>query len=290
MGIIPELVTYNVARLQGCKVASRSGGCSLEPAPAYGIMVGKWISVSLFFMFCLGSLRPNRAMRIAEIFKSLQGEGLLTGTPSVFVRVSGCNLRCRFCDTPFASWWPEGEHLTVEQIVARVVELGEEHVVLTGGEPMIFPESVEMTERLRALGRHITIETAGTRYLPVVADLISLSPKLSNSVPDSAADAAWARRHEARRRAPDVVRRLVAEYPYQVKFVVDSPADCREVEQYLAEYPEIDRDRVLLMPMGTEAARLAETAVWLEPYCARHGLRFCPRRQVEWFGGVLRGT
>lgn len=180
--------------------------------------------------------------------------------------------------------------MKVEEVVARVVVLDEEHVVLTGGEPMIFPESVELTERLRALGHHITIETAGTRYLPVAADLISLSPKLSNSTPDAGADGAWARHHEARRRAPEVVRRLVAEYPYQVKFVVDSPEDCREAEDFLAEYPEIDRDRVLLMPMGTEPARLAETAVWLEPYCARHGLRYCPRRQVEWFGGALRGT
>ncbi len=229
-------------------------------------------------------------MRIAEIFKSLQGEGLLTGTPSVFVRVSGCNLRCRFCDTPFASWWPEGEELTIDRIVARVAELGEKHLVLTGGEPMIFAESVELTQRLRALGRHITIETAGTRYLPVTADLMSISPKLSNSTPDASVDTAWAGRHEARRHAPEVVRRLVAEYPYQIKFVVDSLEDCREVEKYLAQFPEIDRDRVLLMPMGTEPPRLAETAVWLEPYCNQHGLRFCPRRQVEWFGGVLRGT
>lgn len=273
--------------MNGC-MAAGSDWCSLERTPAYGIMEASGRPLRSFP--CVRPLGSLAAMRIAEIFKSLQGEGFLTGMPSVFVRVSGCNLRCRFCDTPFASWWPEGEHLTVEQVVARVVELAEKHVILTGGEPMIFPESVELTERLRTLGRHITIETAGTRYLPVAADLISVSPKLSNSVPDSGSDAAWTQRHEARRRAPEVLRRLVAEYPYQVKFVVESPADCREVEHYLADFPEIDRDRVLLMPMGTEAARLAETAVWLEPYCAQHGLRYCPRRQVEWFGGVLRGT
>ncbi len=229
-------------------------------------------------------------MRIAEIFKSMQGEGFLTGTPSVFVRASGCNLRCRFCDTPFASHWPEGEHLAVDAILARVEELGERHLVLTGGEPLLFEESVELTMALRHLGRHITIETAGTRYLPVACDLMSISPKLSNSAPSADQDAGWAIKHEKRRHAPDVIRRLVAEYPYQVKFVVDSAADCREAERYLADFPEIDRGRVLLMPMGTESDALAETASWLEPYCVEHGLHYCPRRHVEWFGGAVRGT
>jgi 7-carboxy-7-deazaguanine synthase len=229
-------------------------------------------------------------MRIAEIYQSIQGEGFLTGTPSVFIRASGCNLRCRFCDTPFASWWPEGERLTVQQIVARVKQLREKHVILTGGEPMIFAESVELTRALRGLERHITVETAGTKYLPVACDLMSISPKLANSTPSAEQDAAWARRHEERRHAPDVIGRLIAEYPYQIKFVVDSVADCREVEQYLGAYPGIDRSRVMLMPMGTETVALAQTAVWLEPYCAEHGLHYCPRRHVEWFGGVVRGT
>ena len=229
-------------------------------------------------------------MRIAEIYKSIQGEGFLTGTPSVFVRASGCNLRCRFCDTPFASWWPEGEQRSVEEILARVEELGTSHVILTGGEPMIFAESVELTMALRYLGRHITIETAGTRYLPVACDLMSISPKLSNSTPDSFDHSSWKARHERRRHAPDVIRQLVAEYAYQLKFVVETMDDCREVEQYLLGFPDVDHGRVMLMPMGTDAAALAETAIWLEPYCARHGWHYCPRRHVEWFGGVVRGT
>jgi len=229
-------------------------------------------------------------MRIAEIYRSIQGEGFLTGTPSVFVRASGCNLRCRFCDTPFASWSPEGGHLSVEAILARVEELGETHVILTGGEPMLFGESVELTMALRHLGRYVTVETAGTRYLPVACDLMSISPKLSNSTPTARQGRGWALKHERRRHAPEVVGRLVAEYPYQLKFVVESLADCREVEEYLAGVPEIDRGRVMLMPMGTEPAALAETGEWLEPYCAEHHLRYCPRRHVEWFGGVVRGT
>jgi 7-carboxy-7-deazaguanine synthase len=228
-------------------------------------------------------------MHIAEIFRSLQGEGFLTGTDSLFVRLSGCNLRCWFCDTSYASWQPEGEHLTLEEVVDQVLAADCRHIVLTGGEPMLFAEMVSLTEQLRHQGRHITIETAGTLYLPVVCDLMSISPKLSNSTPPLDRDASWSVRHERTRHRPEVIRRLVGQYEYQVKFVVDRLEDCQEVESYLAEFPEIQRRRVLLMPQGMEPALLAEKARWLEPYCAEHGLRYCPRRQIEWFG-LVRGT
>jgi 7-carboxy-7-deazaguanine synthase len=173
-------------------------------------------------------------LRICEIFQSLQGEGRLTGTPSVFVRSGGCNLRCWYCDTPYASWQPEGEDLSVEEIVARVEPFPAGHVVLTGGEPMLFAELVPLTAALARLGRHVTIETAGTLYLPVTCDLMSISPKLANSTPPAERDPRWSRRHEQSRRAPEVIRRLIAEYDYQLKFVVDRPADCDEIERYLA--------------------------------------------------------
>ena len=101
-------------------------------------------------------------MKISEIYKSVQGEGLLTGTPSVFVRASGCNLRCWFCDTPYASWQPEGNDYAVDEIVAQIEEWDCRHVVLTGGEPMLFAELIPLAEQLRRRHWHITIETAGT--------------------------------------------------------------------------------------------------------------------------------
>jgi len=95
-------------------------------------------------------------MRIAEIFRSLQGEGRLTGVDSVFVRTSGCNLRCRFCDTRYASWEPEGDYISVEEVVARVAAMAAEageptlgHVVVTGGEPMMLPDVVPLCAELR---------------------------------------------------------------------------------------------------------------------------------------------
>ena len=195
-------------------------------------------------------------MRIAEIYRSVQGEGFLTGTDSVFVRASGCNLRCWFCDTPYASWQPEGEDLAVDEIARRVEEFECGQVVLTGGEPMLFAELVPLCDLLHRAGKHITIETAGTLHLPLVCDLMSVSPKFASSAPSAERHAHWRRRHERERHRPEVVRRLVAEHSYQLKFVVDTPADLVDVQAYLNEIPEIVRDRVLLMPQGIEQPTL----------------------------------
>lgn len=228
-------------------------------------------------------------MRVAEIYQSVQGEGFLSGVESAFVRASGCNLRCWYCDTPYASWQPEGEDLSVEEISIRVDRLPCDHVVITGGEPMLFAELIPLTEKLRARGRHITIETAGTLYLPVECDLMSISPKLTNSTPTASSAPQWSERHERTRHAPEVIRRLIEQYAYQFKFVVDSLADCQDVERYLAGFPTIDRARVMLMPQGTESETLRRHSEWLEPYCQTHDLRYCPRKHIEWFG-LVRGT
>ncbi|MDZ4782094.1 MAG: 7-carboxy-7-deazaguanine synthase QueE [Planctomycetia bacterium] len=229
-------------------------------------------------------------MRIAEIYASIQGEGLLTGRESIFIRTSGCNLRCWFCDTPYTSWAPEGEEQSVAEVLDRATEWRDvEDVVITGGEPMLHAELSPLTAELRALRKQITIETAGTLFLPVDCDLMSISPKRANSTPSQERDARWHVRHERDRHAPDVVRRLIAQHSYQLKFVIDAPADCEDVEAYLTEIPEIDRSRVLLMPQGTTVEELAVRADWLEAYCAQHGLRYCPRKHIEWFG-FTRGT
>src|SRR6476660_2147420 len=217
-------------------------------------------------------------MRIAEIYRSVQGEGLLTGMPSVFVRASGCNLRCWFCDTPYTSWLPEGRDMSTDEIVAQVEEWDTQHVVVTGGEPMLFAELIPLCERLRAAGRHLTVETAGTLYLPVACDLMSISPKFESSAPSAELHPHWHRRHERERHRPDVIRRLVAEYEYQLKFVIDSPGDLASVDKYLAEFPEIERERVLLMPQGSEQIELEARAAWLRPYCDAEGLVYCPRK------------
>lgn len=228
-------------------------------------------------------------MRVAEIYESIQGEGALTGTRSVFVRASGCNLRCVYCDTPYASWNPEGDDFSVDEIVDSVTQWDAVHVVLTGGEPMLFAELVPLCDRFRELNFHITIETAGTLYLPLACDLMSISPKLSNSTPSREHSARWHQRHEDSRHVPKTIRRLVDEYDYQFKFVVGSLADAEEVIAYLDQFPGVARSRVMLMPEGCDQTRLTDLQQWLEPFCQQRGLRFCPRRQIEWFGAV-RGT
>ncbi len=227
-------------------------------------------------------------MKIAEIYQSRQGEGVLTGTMSVFVRTSGCNLRCRFCDTPYASWRPEGDDLAIDSILARIESFEARHVVVTGGEPMLFAELIPLCDALSQRDYHITIETAGTLFLPVVCDLMSISPKLSNSLPDESVGG-WRARHERTRRQPEVLRRLIADYSYQLKFVVQSPGDLEEVEAFLRSLGPVPRDRVWLMPQARSIEEQSAVEPWLEGYCRQRGYRYCPRRQLQWYGAV-RGT
>jgi 7-carboxy-7-deazaguanine synthase len=240
-------------------------------------------------------------MQIAEIFASLQGEGLLAGTLTTFVRTSGCNLRCVWCDTPYTSWEPEGAAMTVADVVDRVRLLAPRHVVVTGGEPMLFPEAAELCRGLRRHGFHVTVETAGT-VLPDVAerliaeplaDLMSISPKLASSTPPVDTSGGWAGRHDAARRRDDVIKVLMASSPYQLKFVVDTPADLAEALAWLDSLGlgagDVDPSSVCLMPQGRSDVELARVASWLEPECRRLGVHFAPRHHVAWFGHT-RGT
>jgi 7-carboxy-7-deazaguanine synthase len=223
-------------------------------------------------------------LRIAEIFYSIQGEGSLVGMPSVFVRSSGCNLRCVWCDTPYTSWHPEGDDCSIERILEEVEKYPARHVVVTGGEPMIAREIVELTAGLQGRSRHITIETAGTVYAPVECDLMSISPKLANSTPAGE----WAARHERLRIQPDILRRLMSDYEYQLKFVIARPDDMAEVRalvHLLGPPPE----RVILMPEGTDAAVLRERSMWLAEIAKREGFRFSPRLHIYLYEN-RRGT
>jgi 7-carboxy-7-deazaguanine synthase len=218
-------------------------------------------------------------MRIAEIFYSIQGEGMLTGVPSVFIRTSGCNLRCQWCDTPYTSWNPEGRDMTQDEILSEVRAHHASHAVVTGGEPMIAPGIVELTQALKQLGMHITIETAGTVHKPVTSDLMSISPKLANSTPAGQ----WAAQHDRLRYQPGVLKQLMNEYDYQLKFVVSAPEDLAEIEATLKE-TGARRDRVVLMAEGTDAAVIGERARWITEICKREHFRYSPRLHIDLWG------
>ena len=219
-------------------------------------------------------------MKIAELFYSIQGEGSLLGVPSVFVRTSGCNLRCAWCDTPYTSWQPEGIDLDLKQIVDEVCAHPARHVVVTGGEPMIAPEILALTERLRQRGLHITIETAGTVFVPVACDLMSISPKLANSTPS---DPRFSRQHDRLRIQKDVLAQLMARYPYQLKFVIERPQDMEEVRDLVNELGA-EPQHVILMPEGIESDLLRERGRWLAEICKEAGYRFSPRLHVDLWG------
>ena len=225
-------------------------------------------------------------MLISEIFYSLQGEGELTGVPSVFVRTAGCNLRCNWCDTPYASWDPEGDTLAVGEIVARIQSYPTHHVVLTGGEPMIAKELPELAAAIKRLGHHITIETAGT-VAPngIACDLASISPKLKNSTPDDRLPDAWRERHEATRLQPDVLRAWVDRGGFQFKFVISSPADLVEMEALIASLNRcIPPHKILLMPEATTLERMRERSTWLGEACKARGYRYAHRLHIELYG------
>lgn len=234
------------------------------------------------------------SLPITETFHSIQGEGKLTGVPSFFVRVAGCNLRCSWCDTPYSSWSPESAPRTINDLVAEAAS--SRHAVITGGEPMLFAATRDLAAALHGAGVHVTIETAGTTFDPSRAphgDLMSISPKLANSAPRAGdprdPGGEWRDRHEARRLSIPVLRALLLAYPErQVKFVVAAPNDLAEIDSILSQLPGLAATDVMLMPEGVSPPT-AESQRWIVEACVRRGWRYCRRLHIDLFGN-RRGT
>jgi 7-carboxy-7-deazaguanine synthase len=227
-------------------------------------------------------------MRVTEIFYSLQGEGMLAGAPSVFVRLAGCPFRCRWCDTAYAWEYTTGEDLDVDQIVERIRQWPCRHIVLTGGEPMIGPDLsarpglAELTHRLRALGKHITIETAGVLFTPdLPCDLMSISPKLSNSRPSSAGVMTT---HLAGTVDVKALSRLINAYPYQLKFVIESPENMYEIHAIVDQLGSVDTERVMLMPEARNREELLARSPMVAALCKEAGFRFSQRLHILLWG------
>ena len=221
-------------------------------------------------------------LHLAETFFSIQGEGVLTGVPSFFIRTSGCNLRCHYCDTPYTSWQPRGESRDIDAVLAELASRpAVRHVVVTGGEPLIAKGIDGLLQRLRGLGMHTTVETAGTVFVDAPMSLCSITPKLRASTPD---DPKWGRLHEARRQKPEVMRQLMARADaHQIKIVVGQRDELPEADA-LVEALGADPSRVLLMPEGTTVQRLDEVSAWLAEACTERGYRFCDRLHIRLFG------
>ncbi|MFQ5681642.1 MAG: 7-carboxy-7-deazaguanine synthase QueE [Candidatus Binatia bacterium] len=227
-------------------------------------------------------------MRTAEIFYSIQGEGQLAGVPSVFIRTSGCNLRCVWCDTPYTSWKPEGKEWKLKEILDEVKRYLSRQVVITGGEPLLAPNLEELTRRLKQKKYHITIETAATIFKPVVCDLISISPKLSNSTPWRREKGRFARMHEDRRLNLPVIQRFLDKYEYQLKFVVEDKRDFTEIKGILKRLKKVDPACVLIMAQGRTKKELRAKAPWIVELCKAYGFRYTPRFQIDLYGNRRR--
>jgi 7-carboxy-7-deazaguanine synthase len=232
-------------------------------------------------------------MFVSEIFHSIQGEGTLAGVPSVFLRFSGCNLRCAWCDTPYASWKPTGDTLAPAELLDHLGSFprSTRHAVLTGGEPMVASGIHDFAAELKRRDWHITLETAGT--VPpggIACDLASISPKLRHSTPARGTIGdAWIKRHESRRLQPDVLARWIHEYEVQLKFVIASAVDLEEIHALLAKLPPFPPDRILLMPEGITSHEILARAPLVTELCKQFGYRYCDRVHIHLFGNT-RGT
>ena len=228
-------------------------------------------------------------MKISELFFSIQGEGELTGVPSVFVRTSGCNLRCRWCDTKYASWKPEGENVTINDLLDKVCSYPARHVVISGGEPMIAKGIEEFTQLLKESGKHITIETAGT-IAPngIQCDLASLSPKLSDSTPmEGDINKEWIDRHESKRLDYDILSEWVNSYNFQLKFVVSKEEEIKEIQNVISRIEgKILPEKVLLMPEGIDPDTLRSRYDLLIDLCKENGYRLCHRLHIDLLGNT----
>jgi 7-carboxy-7-deazaguanine synthase len=218
-------------------------------------------------------------MQISEIFYSLQGEGMLAGVPGIFVRLAGCPLRCRWCDTKFA--WDEdsGTKYTIEEIIRTIQKWPCRFVVITGGEPMINSELPQLAGELKSAGKHITIETAGIAFFPgIPCDLMSISPKLSNSNPK---DPQLAAEHENSRLDLAVLGVLIDSYNnYQLKFIVEDENDLPEIRETIDKLGNVDTGKVMLMPQAATREELLEKAPMVADLCKQTGFTFCQRLQI----------
>jgi len=241
----------------------------------------------------LGSERPPNtdALPINELFYSLQGEGKLAGTPSVFVRTSGCNLRCWFCDSYHTSWEPTGAWLSIDDILDEITNFEDaDHVVVTGGEPLIHDESEALLDKLAAHGYHTTVETNGTIQRDAPIDLASISPKLASSTPtadlDPKGDGDWAERHEQRRIDMEALTALVDTYNSQLKFVVTGQEDMDEIERLVDRVRthtklSVANSDILLMPEGMTREELDERRRLVADLAQSYGYRYTPRLHVD---------
>ena len=243
----------------------------------------------------------KKVIPINEIYTCLQGEGKLTGVPHILIRVSGCRLRCQFsnsfCDTPYSSWGPEKGKYGYEDIHKFYIENKHiKHTMITGGGPTLHRGMlVELCKIAKMYKHYITIETEGSEAVGTKADLISLSPKLSNSTPVPGTMMPFLNRevtegdkkkHEKWRCNYEAMRMLIDLHPdYQVKPVISNEQDLNEVKE-LQKILDVPNEKVYLMPEGLEPNQLNERRRWLMELCTKEGYNYTDRLHIIAYGDI----
>ena len=216
-------------------------------------------------------------LRIAELFHSLQGEGPSAGTPAHFLRLQGCDVGCRWCDTRYTWEASGGRELTLAAAFGELHAMGcAPLLVVTGGEPLQHAGVRELLAAAAGQWARVEVETSGVAPPPLTHERIAYmwSPKLPG-VTERWADT-WA--HAAA---------FTADARTWVKLVVAEGAE--EDALRLVRDAALPRERVLLMPEGLTDAVLRERALALAEVCKREGLRLSPRLHV-WLWGARRGV
>ena len=215
----------------------------------------------------------NAEIKVSEIFYSIQGEGLLAGRPSVFIRLAGCPLRCKYCDTQYALDSSAGTKMPIEEIMKKVLKHSPDYAVITGGEPLVSPQISPLCKKIKEHKIHITIETAGIKFVPNLAcDLMSISPKLSNAHNNEPDKAGYLK--------IDQIAELIKNYDYQLKFVMEKIEDITEVHQILNNLKDFDRSKILLMPQAKNISQYLRISPLIVELCKANGFVFSPRLQL----------
>lgn len=208
-------------------------------------------------------------LSVSEIFYSIQGEGPNTGYPAVFLRTAGCNLRCTWCDTPYALELRQGTRMSPEEVVEKIRSFPAKHLVITGGEPMIQQQHLKkVLEQLQ--GYFVEIETNGG-FASTIDEYIhqyNCSPKLPGS---------GNKAYELK---------LLPNEKAWYKFVIDTDQDLKETLEYIEQY-QLPKERIRLMPQGETPEASKEKSLWLIEQCKEHGFIFNPRLHVLIWGNTL---
>jgi len=223
------------------------------------------------------SIMRGIAINISEIFYSIQGEGFLAGLPSVFIRIAGCPLRCKFCDTTYAANAEAGKKLSISQILKQIKKYPAKHIVITGGEPMVCPHLSSLCKALKKY--HITIETAGIKFVAgLKCDLMSISPKLSNAYAKPSDEKTYLK--------IDELQKLIGNYEYQLKFVVEKAGDVKEIKQVLKELKKVAVEKVMLMPQAKNLSEYLKRSKLCAELCKKHGFALSSRLHIPLWGNV----